>query len=107
MERRYARYGDPAAVAAEADRGAEHPSVRDIHESNELMRQRLRGIAGPLLRDDPDRPGVEELKETIGQMEEASGRFDDGIEAVLSARQELIVRTGEFLLDEEPAEKEA
>jgi hypothetical protein len=39
-------------------------------------------------------------------LEEASGRFNDGVEAVLSARQELIVRTGEFLLDEEPAEKE-
>jgi hypothetical protein len=105
MERRYARYGDLAAVAADAE-PTEHPSVRDILESNELMRGRLRGIAGPLLRDDPDRPGVGELRERIGQLEEASGRFNDGVEAVLSARQELIVRTGEFLLDEEPAEKE-
>ena len=69
MERRYARYGDPAAVAADAEgaEGAEHPSVRDIREVHELMRARLRGIAGPLLRDDPDRPGVEELRQSIGQ----------------------------------------
>lgn len=105
IERRYARYGDPAAVAADTE-GTEHPSIRDIREGHGLMRARLRGIAGPLLRDDPDRPGVEELKESIGRLEEAGGRFDEGVEAVLSARQELIVRTGEFLLDEEPQEKE-
>jgi len=104
MERRYARYGDPAAVTADAG-GAEHPSVRDIREGNELMRGRLRGIAGPLLRDDPDRPGAEELRESIGRLEEA-GRFDEGVEAMLRARQELIVLTGEFLLDEEPPERE-
>jgi hypothetical protein len=105
MERRYARYGDPAAVAAGAWQ-VEHRSVRDIRESSELMRVRVRGIAGPLLRDDPDRPGVGELRESIGELEQASGRFNDGVEAVLSARQELIVRTGEFLLNEEPPEKE-
>ena len=105
MERRYARYGDPAAVTADAG-GAEHPSVRDIREGNELMRGRLRGIAGPLLRDDPDRPGAEELRESIGRLEEAGGRFDEGVEAMLRARQELIVLTGEFLLDEEPPERE-
>jgi hypothetical protein len=104
MERRYEWYGDRAAVDGEAER-AEHPTVRDIRESNELMRGRLRTIAGPVLRDDPDRPGVEELRESIGQLEEASGRFNDGLEAMLRARQDLIVRTGEFLLGEEPPER--
>ncbi|MGI5229844.1 hypothetical protein [Actinoallomurus sp. CA-142502] len=106
MERRYARYGDPAAVAADAG-PAEHPSVRDISESNELMRARLRGIAGPLLRDDPERPGVEELKQSVDEVDAASKRFKDGFEAVQSARQDLIVRTGEFLLNEAPPEKES
>jgi hypothetical protein len=105
MERRYARYGDSALVAADAER-AEHPSVRDIRESSELMRRRLRGIAGPLLRDEPDRPGVGELGQRLGQFEEASDLFNAGFEAVLSTRQELIVRVGEFLLREEPDEKE-
>jgi hypothetical protein len=105
MEQRYDRYGDPAAVAADSER-AEHPSVRDIRDSNELMRGRLRDIAGPLLRDDPDRPGVEELSESLSQLEEASSRFNDRFEAMVSARQDLIVRAGEFLLDEEPPEKE-
>ncbi|WUH98417.1 hypothetical protein OHR68_33705 [Spirillospora sp. NBC_00431] len=105
MRRRYSRSGDPADLPAGAA-GVEHPSVRDLAEGNELMRGRLRGIAGPLLRDDPDRPGAQELTEMIGRLEEASGRFDDGIEAMLSARQELIVRTGEFLLNEEPPVEE-
>jgi hypothetical protein len=105
MELRYARYGDSALVAADAER-AEHPSVRDIRESSELMRRRLRGIAGPLLRDEPDRPGVGELGQRLGQFEEASDLFNAGFEAVLSTRQELIVRVGEFLLREEPDEKE-
>lgn len=88
---------------------AEHgvaPSIDDIRHRGTLLRQRIGRLVAPQLRDRNEEDGSKDLRSLLESMESATKVLNEGLEDLQRAEHELMMRTGEFLLPEEPAPAE-
>ncbi|MET9360216.1 hypothetical protein ABZX93_04845 [Streptomyces sp. NPDC006632] len=102
LQARFAPFGDPGDLA---DGAVPHQraAADDHRRRSRALRRRIELIVFPRIRDLPDdAPAKRALRDLLADLDRASGAYAEGAEILHGAEQQLITRTGEILLPEEP-----
>ncbi|MEU9101654.1 hypothetical protein [Streptomyces sp. NPDC048361] len=102
LKARFALYGDPGDLP-EGAVPHQRAAADDHRRRSRALRRRIELIVYPRIRDLPDdAPAKRALRDLLADLDRASGVYAEGAEILHGAEQQLITRTGEILLPEEP-----